>query len=163
MTTSTFAKTTTDPLHGNESYLFTTGASEVAIVNTPRIPVDLKFRGKLIAFKIPYLCSTASKFTMSIWDTTSTAVQLGNDSVFEAETVNVKSLTKVVYIPQGCTQVKVQIVTSSGTAGHTLKFDDIDIGSNLTEAIVAKFDNTTGWVDLGPLFGQLQLPHLSRE
>jgi hypothetical protein len=131
----TFVLSTSSPLNGTNSYVYTQAAGSLNdYIASPIQSVPLKFRGNQATFYFDYTYNGGSSdIEAVVYDVTNAALI----SIPAQSLVPVSSTTGSLYkmnvlIPSTCTQVRVGFQVKVLNSGRILKFDDVVLSDDVT-------------------------------
>lgn len=149
----TFVNSTTNPLNGTSSYLYTQAAGSLNdYIASPVQSIPIKFRGNNATFYFNYTYDGGSSdIEAVVYDVTNaTKLTTANLSLVPVSSTT-SSLYKInVFIPTTCTQIRIGFQTKVLNSGKILKFDDVVLSSDAT-----RYSDTsliTDWQSYTPTF-----------
>lgn len=156
----TFAYNTSTPLNGTNSYQYTQAAGSLDdYLASPVQSVPLRFRGNTATLLFSYTYDGGSSdIEAVVYDVTNaTKLSIPANSLLPISSTT-SSLYKLNFsIPSNCTQIRVGFQTKIANSGKILKFDDIQVSSNVTQ--YADPSTITEWQSNGAtLIGAVTTP-----
>ncbi len=131
----TFAKESSSPLSGTDSYKYTQAASSLDdYLASPVQSVDAKFRGKSVFFRFDYKYDGGNDIQPIIYDVTNASIISDTSArITTNSTISGVYLSSVV-IPSNCTQVRFGFHVKTLNSGKILIFDDVQMSLDLFES-----------------------------
>lgn len=147
----TFAKETTSPLNGDNSYKYTQaiGSANDYIASAVQ-DVPIRFRGTTVSVFFPYIYDgNNSDIALVAWDVTNGA-KLTDDTQNALDATSKAIYKANITIPSTCTQIRVGYQVLVENSGKILEFDDVEVSADVTK--YADPSTVTEWQSYTPTF-----------
>lgn len=130
----TFAKESTTPLNGDDSYKFTQAAGSLNDYIASAVQdVPVRFRGNIATLVFPYLYNgTSSDIEPIVYDVTNGAKLTTSTNLLPSTGTTASVYKANITIPATCTQVRIGFQVKALNSGKILQFDDLQLSSDVT-------------------------------